>query len=105
MTMSLRRFLKKLHDAKIHFQLDQRRDDGISVIISVPGQRWEVDFRDDGTVYVERFVSNGETLGEDAFKELFEKFGDASAKGARASVKRQKRAAPASPVRSTIHKA
>ncbi len=69
-------FLHQLEDAKIHFSLDRYREDAISVHIDVPGERWEVDFLDDGSVDVERFKSDGEIYDEAAFEELFSKFSD-----------------------------
>ena len=70
-------FLTRLTEAKIHFRLAHNRDDGITVEVTVPGERWEVDFLDDGTVDVERFLSTGEV--EDAaggLEELFREFSD-----------------------------
>jgi hypothetical protein len=70
-------FLHRLDEAKIHYSLGHYRDDGISVKIVVPGERWEVDFLDDGDVDVERFVSNGEIYEESMLEELFAKYSDA----------------------------
>jgi hypothetical protein len=46
------------------------------VSISVPGERWEVEFLDDGSVEVERFVTTGKIQDEDALAELFARFSD-----------------------------
>ena len=43
--------------------------------VSVPGERWEVEFFCDGSVEVERFVSNGVDTG-DVLAELFSKHVD-----------------------------
>ncbi len=64
-------FLHRLAEAKIHFSLSYYRDDAISVQVVVPGERWEVDFLDDGTVDVERFVSHGDVEDEGILEELF----------------------------------
>jgi len=69
-------FLRDLKRAKIHFELAHYRDDAVSVQVAVPGERWEVDFLEDGDVDVERFVSNGHIDDESAFAELFAKFSD-----------------------------
>ena len=69
-------FIRRLEEAKIYYQLASHRDDAISVIVTVPGQRWEVDFLADGDVDVERFVSTGDIDDESALKELFEKFAE-----------------------------
>jgi hypothetical protein len=68
--------IRRLEEAKIFYQMESYRDDGISVVITVPGQRWEVDFLADGDVDVEKFVSNGEIDDESALEELFAKFAE-----------------------------
>ena len=69
-------FLHRLDAAKIHYILGHYRDDAVSVKIAVPGERWEVDFLDDGSVDVERFASNGEIYDESMLDELFAKYSD-----------------------------
>ena len=69
-------FIRRLEGARICYQVASNRDDAISVIVTVPGQRWEVDFLADGAVDVERFVSTGEIDDESALDELFAKFSD-----------------------------
>jgi len=47
------------------------------VDIAVPGERWEVEFFEDGHVEVEVFRSTSDGLeGEEALDRLFEKFSD-----------------------------
>jgi len=46
------------------------------VLVTVPGERWEVEFLADGSVEVERFTSDGEIYGEDTLGELFAKYAD-----------------------------
>ena len=69
-------FLKRLDGAKIHHQLTCQRDHAIMVLVTLPGERWEIEFIDDGSVEVERFMSDGEIAGEEVFTELFAKHGD-----------------------------
>lgn len=45
------------------------------VLIAVPGQRWEVEFFEDGQVEVERFVRSGAIGGEDVLAALIEDHG------------------------------
>jgi len=45
------------------------------VIVTVPGQRWEVEFLEDGRVDVEKFVSDGTISGENELRRLFDEFG------------------------------
>ena len=64
-------FLQRLEQAKIHYRLGHYRPEAVMAEISVPGERWEVEFLDDGTVAVERFVSPGRIDDESALTELF----------------------------------
>ncbi|RCJ17518.1 hypothetical protein A6S26_30700 [Nostoc sp. ATCC 43529] len=64
-------FLNKLEQEKISYTLAHHRDETIMVNVAVAGERWEVEFFEDGSVEVERFVSSGEINGEEVFSELF----------------------------------
>jgi hypothetical protein len=44
--------------------------------ISVPGQRWEVEFIYDSSVQIEKFISTGMIFKEQELIELFDKFSD-----------------------------
>lgn len=68
----LARFLEQLHHASIHFTVSSVRPEAIIVNVTVPGERWEVEFLDDGSVEVERFV----ILDASAFADLFARFSD-----------------------------
>ena len=58
-------FLDKLEQDKVWYRLEHVRD-SVMVLIAIPGERWEVEFFDDGSIEVERFRSSGEIEGEDA---------------------------------------
>lgn len=68
-------FLEQLEEAGIFFTL-QRIRESIMVNVVVPGERWEVEFFEDGHVVVERFVTAGDLLDEKALNSLFDKFAD-----------------------------
>lgn len=70
------RFLEKMETNKIYYTLDKTRDGYVRVDVSVPGERWEVEFAADGDIVVERFRSVGNVEGEEAIKDLFESFSD-----------------------------
>jgi len=57
-------FLTKLEAENISYTLAHYRDDAVMVTASVPGERWEIEFLDDGTVEVEKFVSDGQVYEE-----------------------------------------
>ena len=69
-------FLNDLRAGKISYRLDQHRDDAIMVGVAVPGERWEVEFLDDGTVEAEVFRSDGTIHDASALGELIRKHSD-----------------------------
>ena len=69
-------FLQSLERRKMHYTLQSCRDEAIMVLVTVPGERWEVEFLADGSVEVERFISDGEIFGEDILSELLTKYTD-----------------------------
>ncbi|HYT95632.1 MAG TPA: hypothetical protein VEL76_43335 [Gemmataceae bacterium] len=70
-------FLRQLERAKIAYQLRHSRDNALMVRINVPGERWEVEFLEDGEIEVERFRSDGEIEDETALQDLFARYSDA----------------------------
>src|SRR5438093_1399330 len=69
-------FLRKLEEAKIAYDLRHSRDDAVMIRINVPGERWEVEFLEDGEIEVERFSSPGDIHDHEMLKELFAKYSD-----------------------------
>jgi hypothetical protein len=70
-------FLNKLEERHIFFRLDRCRSAAILVRIDVPGQRWEVEFMDDGSIETEVFRSDGTIeSGEIPLDRLFREFSD-----------------------------
>ena len=51
-------FLDRLEELKLHYRLSHVRD-SILVEIAIPGERWELEFFDNGEIEMERFVSTG----------------------------------------------
>jgi hypothetical protein len=45
-------------------------------LITVPGQHWEVEFFEDGSIEIEVLESDGEIYDEKKLNELFDKFSD-----------------------------
>jgi len=70
-------FLNNLEQANIHYTIAHHRDDALMVLIAVPGERWEVEFLTDGSIEVERFLSDGEIGDETMLAELFAQHSDA----------------------------
>src|SRR5437763_10454944 len=63
-------FLERLDRANVRYQLAHVRD-ALMVHLATPGERWEVEFFEDGHVEVERFRSPGEIEGEGGLERLF----------------------------------
>lgn len=73
-------FLSDLERLGISYTLAHNRDDAIMVIAAAPGERWEIEYFNDGSVEIERFRSNGEIVGVEALSELFSRYSDHSSK-------------------------
>jgi hypothetical protein len=69
-------FLADLEKGKIYYTLAHQRDNAIMVIVTIPGERWEIEFCDDGSMEVERFISDGEIGGKEMLGELLAKYSD-----------------------------
>jgi hypothetical protein len=69
-------FLHELQQRNISYTLAHSRAQAISVLVNVPGERWEIDFHNNGEIDVERFRSHGEILGEEALADLFDRYSD-----------------------------
>jgi hypothetical protein len=67
-------FLCRLEDCKIHYRLEHSRKESIMVIPDVPGQKWEIEFFDDGNVEIEIFTSDGEIRPESELDRFFKEF-------------------------------
>jgi hypothetical protein len=55
-TAELRHELDRRH---IAYELLIARDEALMISIAVPGERWEIEFFDDGRIELERFASQG----------------------------------------------
>lgn len=67
--------LNQLEERRIYYRLNKVRD-SIMVEAAIPGQRWEIEFFDDGHVEIEKFISDGTMYGADEMNRLFEEFSD-----------------------------
>ncbi|MEJ0063124.1 MAG: hypothetical protein WDO70_07960 [Alphaproteobacteria bacterium] len=64
-------WMQKLSEAKVYFTLASPvRENAILLNVVIPGERWEVEFFEDGTIDVERFRSTGKIEGSQALEEL-----------------------------------
>lgn len=65
--------LVRLDKAKIAYRLAHYREDAIMVLVSVPGEWWEIEFLADGSTEIEKFRSDGTIGDESGLDVLFEK--------------------------------
>ena len=72
-------FVEVLNRHGLHFDLHSFSPDCVVVLVSVPGERWEVEFFRSGRRTIERFRSLGaEPASTDAIRQLVTEFGEAS---------------------------
>lgn len=69
-------FMKQLRERGIYFTLASHREDYLMFQISVPGERWEVEFSSTGEVEIEIFRSDGSIQGPEAMDDLLKRFSD-----------------------------
>jgi hypothetical protein len=63
---------------KIQYELKHVRD-SVLVAVTVPGERWEIEFFEDSSVDVERFINTGEIADDTLLEQLFAVYGDSDA--------------------------
>lgn len=69
-------FLGRLRAAHIYYSLSDPTEGAVMVEVSVPGERWEIEFHEDGRISTEVFVSRNGVQGEELIEELFRRFSD-----------------------------
>jgi hypothetical protein len=70
----LLRFLARLKDARIYYALSDPTEGALMVEVSEPGERWEIEFHEDGRIGTEVFVSSRGVQGPELLEELFRRF-------------------------------
>ncbi len=71
--LKLLQFLDRLEELHASYTLLHVRET-IMVCVAVPGERWEVEFFENGDVEVERFISTAKLAGEEAIECLLSYF-------------------------------
>ncbi len=69
-------FLNTLEKNNIFYKLTKTRDESIMVEVAVLGQRWEIEFMDDDTIEVEKFIFDNTMYDEKELEILFRDFSD-----------------------------
>ena len=69
-------FIRELDASGTRYAVTSVRDGAVMVEVTLPGERWEVEFFDDRQPEIEVFVSDGTVHGPEKFAELWEKAKD-----------------------------
>ncbi|MCP3980273.1 MAG: hypothetical protein GY716_13290 [bacterium] len=70
-------FLDRLDASDMHYTLTSVSEGAVMVGVTVPDQRWEIEFMADGEIEVEVFESGGEIQDFSIVSRLFERDADA----------------------------
>jgi hypothetical protein len=68
--------LRRLEAAHIAYRLERIRDDAVAIEVTVPGERWEIEWLESGDIEIEIFRSGGEIFDARALNDLFARFTD-----------------------------
>lgn len=69
-------FLNQLEEKKIYYKLNKVRTEAVMVEVAVPGQRWEIEFMEDDTIEIEKYISDGDYYDGREIDVLFKEFSD-----------------------------
>ena len=67
-------FCRELDRRHVTYELRIVRDEALMMSVAVPGERWEIEFFEDGHTELERFVSQGVAEAPGALAELLARF-------------------------------
>ncbi|GAC1319126.1 MAG: hypothetical protein NVSMB14_16350 [Isosphaeraceae bacterium] len=68
--------IQTLRRAEIHFSLCVTREQAITILAAVPGERWEIDVFRDGSVELEVFRSDGDIQTEERLAARIAKYSE-----------------------------
>jgi hypothetical protein len=68
-------FVAKLQSLKLSYSIEVNTPNAVMVLVAVPGERWEIEFSNDGDVDCEVFVTRA-GVESDKRDELLKRFAD-----------------------------
>ena len=74
--MNINKFLNILDEKKYILSQNKIRPESIMIDVVVPGQRWEIEFMEDGTIEIEKFISDGDFYSKEELEVLIRDFSD-----------------------------
>ncbi|HEU0284390.1 MAG TPA: hypothetical protein VFR52_04520 [Sphingomicrobium sp.] len=69
-------FIRELDASRTHYEVTSVREGAVMVEVTLPGERWEVEFFENRDPEIEVFVSDGTIHGPEKLAELREKAKD-----------------------------
>lgn len=72
----INKLLNALEENRIYYRLNKIRPESIMIEVAVPGQRWEIEFLEDGTIMIEKFIGDGAVYGKEELEFLLKEFSD-----------------------------
>lgn len=75
-TPTVYEFIRTLDATRTHYTVTSVREGAVMVQVTLPGERWEVEFFDDREPEVEVFRSDGSIFGPERLSELRDKTTD-----------------------------
>jgi hypothetical protein len=69
-------FCRELDRRHVTYELRIVRDEALMLSVAVPGERWEIEFFEDGRIELERFISQGVVEAPGVLAELLAWFDD-----------------------------
>ncbi|WP_294291951.1 hypothetical protein [uncultured Sphingomonas sp.] len=69
-TPTVHQFIRELDASNTHYSVTSVREGAIMLIVTLPGERWEVEFFDDREPEVEVFRSDGTIFGPELLVSL-----------------------------------
>lgn len=73
---SMLTLLNELESKNIFFVIERHCDEALMVVVSVPGQRWEIEFLESGEIRIEKFLSDGKIFDSTEVQSLLDTFSD-----------------------------
>ena len=74
--LTVHEFIRELDASRIHYAVTSVRDGAVMVEVTLPGERWEVEFFEGRDIEIEVFVSDGTIHGPEKLAELRDKAKD-----------------------------
>ncbi|KJR97698.1 MAG: hypothetical protein VR68_12325 [Peptococcaceae bacterium BRH_c4a] len=72
----LMRLLNKLEEKRIYYRINKIRSESIMIEVVIPGQRWEIEFMENGTIEIEKFISDGKIYCAEELEVLYKDYSD-----------------------------